>query len=66
MIKIEDVKIQKRYKAEYARRCALCIKITTTMSDWLREKDISPTSLFFSACKELGFEEVKDNATKGI
>jgi hypothetical protein len=57
MIKIEDVKIQKRYKAKYARKCALSIKITTTMSDWLREKDISPTALFFSACKEIGFKD---------
>ena len=35
----------------------LSIRITPKMSKWLKEKDYSPTGIFYEAVKDLGFEE---------
>lgn len=50
-IKIEDIqRKQKGYKK-------ISIEITKDTSDWMREKNISPTALFNSAIKELKAKE---------
>ena len=33
------------------------IKVTQTMSEWLKKMDYSPTRIFGEACKQLGFKE---------
>jgi len=33
----------------------IAIRVTPNMSNWLREKNLSPTSIFFEAIKELGY-----------
>ena len=35
----------------------ISIRITPELSKWLKEKDYSPTGIFYEALKELGWEE---------
>lgn len=37
----------------------ITIRITPKMSKWLKEKDYSPTGIFYEAVKELEWEEEK-------
>lgn len=42
------------------KKIGICIKITGKMSRWLADNDLSPTSIFNEACKELGYKEKEE------
>lgn len=52
--------IQKKAKSEQ-RKINVNIKISQTLSKWIHENNISPTSLFHKACEELGYKEEENN-----
>ena len=38
----------------------ITIRITPQISKWLREKNYSPTGIFYEALKDLGYQEAKN------
>jgi len=56
-IKMDMEKCKLRTKPEEKKCISISIKITPRMSAWLKEKEFSPTGIFYEAVKDLGFEE---------
>ena len=54
---IEKIKQDRRKKPGELANIQVSIRITKSMSKWLRDKKYSPTGIFLSACEELGFKE---------
>ena len=52
---IENIK----RKNGHRKNILITIRITPEISKWLKEKDYSPTGIFYEAVKELGYEEEK-------
>jgi hypothetical protein len=52
-MKITDKNLQ-RYGKKERKTVPLCIRITPTTSRILREKNLSPTAIFYTALSELG------------
>lgn len=50
----------KRRTQSHRKSVLISIRITPAISEWLREKNYSPTGIFYEALKELGFEEKDD------
>ena len=50
----------KRRKGNNNKSVLISIRITPKMSKWLKDKDYSPTGIFYEAVKELGWEEEKN------
>ncbi len=46
----------KRKKGKENKTVQLNIRVTPRLSKWLKEKDYSPTGIFYEAVKELGFK----------
>jgi len=42
----------------------ITIRVTPEISDWLRNKDYSPTGIFYEAIKQLGFQDTNGNEYK--
>ena len=38
----------------------ITIRVTPEISDWLRNKDYSPTGIFYEAIRELGYRKRRD------
>ena len=55
-----DISKIKRKNGNNKKSVLITIRITPKMSRWLKEKDYSPTGIFYEAVKELGFEEKND------
>jgi len=47
----------KRRKNGSRKRILINIRISNKLSKWLKEKDYSPTGIFYEAVKDLGFED---------
>ena len=47
----------KRRNGDNKKSVLITIRITPKMSKWLKEKDYSPTGIFYETMKELGYEE---------
>ncbi len=56
-MKIENIKQDRRKKPGELANIQLSIRITKSMSSWLRNKKYSPTGIFLAACNELGYKE---------
>lgn len=52
-----DINKIKRRNGDKKKTVLITIRITPKMSKWLKEKDYSPTGLFYEAVKELGYKE---------
>lgn len=44
-------------KRKTSKEVPVSLRITKELSNWLKEKNYSPTSIFLEACKELGYKE---------
>ena len=44
-------------KNNHRKSVLLTIRVTPKLSKWLKEKDYSPTGIFYEALKELGYKE---------
>jgi len=44
-------------KKKQIKRILITIKISVSLSNWLKEKSYSPTYIFNEACNELGYKE---------
>ncbi len=47
----------KRIPSKEVKRININIKISKSVSDWLKENKYSPTGIFNEAIKELGYKE---------
>ena len=47
----------KRIPSKEVKRININIKISKSVSDWLKENTYSPTGIFNEAIKELGYKE---------
>lgn len=47
----------KRAPKKHIRNVPVSIKISKHLSDFLREKNYSPTGVFLEACRKLGYKE---------
>ena len=54
-MKIDDPELQRHIKRE-PKTIVLSIRITPTISKWLKEKNLSPTGVFYKALNELGYQ----------
>lgn len=52
-----DINKIKRRKNGDRKKILINIRISKKLSDWLREKDYSPTGIFYEAIRELGFKD---------
>jgi hypothetical protein len=52
-----DINKVKRRNNKNNKSVLVTIRITPKMSKWLKEKDFSPTGIFYEAVKELGYDE---------
>ena len=57
---INTKNIQRDSTKATRKTIALSIRITKDVSDFMREKNISPTGLFNAALKEVGYKEPKN------
>jgi len=44
-------------KGKEPKNVPVSIRITKSLSEWLKEKNYSPTGMFTEACGELGYKE---------
>jgi hypothetical protein len=51
----------KRRKNGDRKKILINIRVSKRLSDWLREKDYSPTGIFYEALKELGYDDKEVN-----
>jgi hypothetical protein len=51
-----DINKIKRKNRNSRKSVLITIRITPKMSKWLKEKDFSPTGIFYEALKDLGYE----------
>ena len=51
---IENIK---RKKNGISKSILITIRVTPKISKWLKEKDYSPTGIFYETIKELGYKE---------
>lgn len=54
-----DIDKIKRTKKNNNRNVLITIRVTKDISRWLKDKDYSPTAIFYEALKELGYEGEK-------
>ena len=47
-------KIKRRHRER--KEILINIRITRSMSKWLKEQDYSPTAIFYEAVKDLGYQ----------
>jgi hypothetical protein len=47
----------KKIKKKSRKTIIMNIRITPEISKWLKEKEYSPTAIFYEALKELGYKE---------
>lgn len=52
-----DISKIKRRNGNNKKSVLVTIRITPKLSKWLKEKDFSPTGIFYEAVKDLGYEE---------
>lgn len=56
-------------KRKEVKNVSINIRISKDLSNWLREKNYSPTAIFMEAVKDLGYRkpriEVKNDSDKG-
>jgi hypothetical protein len=52
-----DISKIKRRNGDRRKSVLITIRITSKLSKWLKEKDYSPTGIFYEAVKELRYEE---------
>ena len=52
-----DINKIKRKSKNHRKTVLVTIRVTPAMSKWLKEKEYSPTGIFYEAVKELGYEE---------
>ncbi len=52
-----DLNKIKRKNGNHRKSILVTIRINKSMSKWLKEKDFSPTAIFYEAVKDLGYEE---------
>ena len=50
----------KRKKKEDKKSVLISIRITPKMSRWLKEKNYSPSGIFYEAVRELGFKKNRE------
>lgn len=53
---MDKTKIMRR-KNGSRKRILINIRIDKKLSEWLKNKDYSPTAIFYEAVKDLGFED---------
>jgi len=44
----------------HRRSVHLTIRVSPDIKNWLREKEFSPTAIFYEAIKDLGYQERRD------
>ena len=44
----------------HRRSAHLTIRVSPDIQKWLREKEYSPTAIFYEAIRELGYKEKRD------
>ena len=52
-----DISKIKRKNGNNKKSVLLTIRVTPKLSKWLKEKEYSPTGIFYEALKELGYKE---------
>jgi hypothetical protein len=52
-----DINKIKKRNGNNNKSVLITIRITPKMSKWLKEKDYSPTGIFYEAMNDLGFKE---------
>lgn len=52
-----DLNKIKRRKNGNNKSVLITIRVTPEISRWLKDKDYSPTGIFYEALKELGYKE---------
>jgi hypothetical protein len=52
---MDTEKIKKRKKSR--KSIIMNVRITPEISKWLKEKEYSPTAIFYEALKELGYKD---------
>jgi hypothetical protein len=45
---------------KHRRSVHLTIRVSPDIKNWLREKEYSPTAIFFEAIRELGYKQRRD------
>lgn len=55
MINKEKIKVMK-VEPDKTKSIKVCIRITPSVSKWLKEQTISPSGLFNEALKEVGYK----------
>lgn len=53
----ENVKIDRRKSLGEKATVKISIRLTPSMSEWLKKEKISPTGLFIEGCRVLGYKE---------
>lgn len=53
-----------RKKRRGQKTILITIRVTPEISDWLRNKDYSPTGIFYEAIKQLGFQYKQEKRYK--
>ena len=54
-----DIRKIKRKNGNHSKSVLITIRVTPAISEWLKEKDYSPTRIFYEALRVLGYEEEK-------
>ena len=52
-----DIQKIKRKNGNHKKSVLLTIRVTPTISKWLKKKDYSPTGIFYEALRQLGYKD---------
>ncbi len=56
-MKEDDINIDRRKKQGEKANIHISIRVTKTLSEWMKDKKYSPSGIFLAAVRELGFKE---------